>query len=70
MKDKNVLKPFTFEVNVKDEIIPNYDNYIVRKLSSMKGQYIDTQAYNELKKKRMYCFMKFMKNYHPRFLVN
>jgi glucose-6-phosphate isomerase len=51
MKVKNVIKPFTFEVNVKDEIIPNYDNHVVRKLSSMKGQYMDTKAYNGLQKK-------------------
>ena len=51
MKGKNVIKPFTFEVNVKDEIIPNHDNHVVRKLSSMKGQYMDTKAYDELQKK-------------------
>ena len=51
MKIKNLFDPFTFEVNIKDEIIPNFDNHITRKLSSMKNQYMDLQAYEDLLKK-------------------
>jgi glucose-6-phosphate isomerase len=50
MNSKERLKPFTFEVNIEDEIIPNNDNHIVRKLSSMKDQYMDVKAYDDLMK--------------------
>ena len=51
MQKKKSILPFTFEINIKDEIIPEYDNHIVRKLSSMKGQYLDIKAYEEMLKK-------------------
>ena len=40
--------PFTFSVSVPDEILSEFDNHIVRRLSAMQGQYLDTQAYNTL----------------------
>ena len=51
MQEKKSILPFTFEINIEDEIIPEYDNHIVRKLSSMKGQYLDIKAYEEMLKK-------------------
>ena len=51
MQEKKLILPFTFEINIKDEIIPTYDNHIVRKLSSMEGQYLDKKAYEEMLKK-------------------
>ncbi|MBM3709686.1 MAG: glucose-6-phosphate isomerase [Actinobacteria bacterium] len=51
MEIKKLINPFTFEVNIKNEIISNFDNHIVRKLSSMKSQYMDSQAYEDLLKK-------------------
>jgi len=51
MQEKKSILPFTFEINIKDEIIPTYDNHIVRKLSSMEGQYLDKKAYEEMLKK-------------------
>jgi glucose-6-phosphate isomerase, archaeal len=51
MKQEINIKPFTFEINIKDEIIPNHDNHIVRKLSSMEGQYLDSKAYNQMLQK-------------------
>lgn len=51
MQEKKYILPFTFEINIKDAIIPTYDNHIVRKLSSMEGQYLDIKAYGEMLKK-------------------
>lgn len=48
MQEKKTILPFTFEINIKDKIIPEYDNHVIRKLSSMKGQYMDTEAYENL----------------------
>jgi glucose-6-phosphate isomerase len=48
MQKKETILPFTFEINIKDRIIPEYDNHIIRKLSSMKGQYLDTEVYQKL----------------------
>lgn len=41
-------QPYTFEVSVEDRILSDYDNHIVRRLSAMKGQFLDTQAYERL----------------------
>ena len=43
---KNV--PFTFEVCIADAILSHYDNHIQRRLSSMKGQFLDQAAYDAL----------------------
>jgi len=51
MQEKKNILPFTFEINIKDEIIPTFDNHIIRKLSSMEGQYLDIEAYGEMLKK-------------------
>jgi glucose-6-phosphate isomerase len=40
--------PFTFNVNIKDAKLDRYDNHITRKLSSMKGQYFDSAAYDAM----------------------
>ena len=48
MQEKKTILPFTFEINIKDKIIPEYDNHVIRKLSSMKGQYLDIEAYQKL----------------------
>ena len=48
MKEEIGFKPFKFEINIKDEIIPDYDNHIIRKLSSMQGQYMDAKVFEEM----------------------
>jgi len=40
--------PFSYKFNVRNEIITGPDAHIVRKLSSMKGQYLDSKAYDEM----------------------
>jgi len=41
-------KPYTFDL-IKPDFIPSrYDNHIIRRLSSMKGQYLDQQAYQKM----------------------
>ena len=51
MDERMKLKPFIYKVDVKNGKISNPDNHIIRKLSSMKGQYIDEKAYKEMLKK-------------------
>jgi glucose-6-phosphate isomerase, archaeal len=48
MKNEKTVMPFAFEINIKDEIIPTFDNHIIRKLSSMKGQYLDEKLFDEM----------------------
>jgi len=40
--------PFTFDISIADEILSEYDNHIERRLSAMKGQFLDTQAYEAM----------------------
>ena len=40
--------PFTFDIFIADEILSEYDNHIERRLSAMKGQFLDTQAYEAM----------------------
>ncbi len=40
--------PFTFEIDSPDFIPSTYDNHIQRRLSSMKGQYLDQDTYTSL----------------------
>ena len=42
--------PFTFNVNAPDFIPSRMDNHIVRRLSDLKGQFYDRDAYNKLLK--------------------
>ncbi len=39
-------QPFTFELPLNGGIPSEWDNHLERRLSSMKGQYLDQQAYN------------------------
>src|SRR4030042_6027634 len=48
MDERMKIRPFTYRVDSKNEIISNPDTHIVRKLSSMKGQYADIKAYEEM----------------------
>lgn len=38
-------KPFSLQIHAPDFIPTHYDNHVVRTLSSMKGQYLDEQAF-------------------------
>ncbi|GAB4410742.1 MAG: glucose-6-phosphate isomerase [Anaerolineae bacterium] len=40
--------PFTLEVSVAEAVLSHYDNHIQRRLSSMKGQFLDQAAYDAL----------------------
>jgi len=52
MKEKkNRIKPFTFKIDLINKTLSNPDSHIVRKLSSMKNQYLDETSYNEMIKK-------------------
>lgn len=41
-------KPYTFDVSVAEEILSHFDNHIVRRLSAMKGQFADQEAYEAM----------------------
>jgi glucose-6-phosphate isomerase len=41
-------RPFTFSISTSDESLSEYDNHIVRRLSAMERQYLDTQAFQAL----------------------
>lgn len=40
--------PFTFGINIPEAILDRHDNHITRTLSSMKGQYLDTESYETM----------------------
>ena len=40
--------PFTFDILSPQGMMSKYDNHLTRKLSAMKGQYVDTAAYEAL----------------------
>jgi glucose-6-phosphate isomerase len=40
--------PFTFDIQLPQGIPTRYDNHILRKLSSMSGQFIDSQAFQAM----------------------
>lgn len=46
------LNPFLATISLPDAMLDEYDNHIVRKLSSMKGQYLDQRAYDEMLKEQ------------------
>lgn len=49
--DKRIsIKPFTYKVDTKKGQISNPDTHIIRKLSSMKGQYMDESEYEKMLK--------------------
>ncbi len=43
-------KPYTFDVSVAAETMSKFDNHIVRRLSDMKGQFEDQEAYEAMLK--------------------
>ncbi|KAA3664027.1 MAG: glucose-6-phosphate isomerase [Chloroflexi bacterium] len=47
MKKKQDI-PFTFGVNIPEATLDKYDNHIIRTLSSMQGQYFDTESYEAM----------------------
>lgn len=46
--ERKKIKPFTFKVDAQNGKISNPDTHIIRKLSSMKGQYLDEKAFDEM----------------------
>lgn len=40
--------PFTFDVSIADAILSEYDNHIERRLSAMKGQFLDVGAFQAM----------------------
>jgi glucose-6-phosphate isomerase len=40
--------PFSFEIKAPDYVPTEYDNHIQRKLSSMRGQYLNQDAYGDM----------------------
>jgi glucose-6-phosphate isomerase len=40
--------PFSFDLEAPDYIPSDYDNHIQRKLSNMKGQYLNQEAYRDM----------------------
>ncbi len=40
--------PFTFEIKLPGGLPSEYDNHVTRRLSSMDGQYLDTEAYRAM----------------------
>jgi glucose-6-phosphate isomerase len=49
--NENRLNPFTFRVDLHKKIIIDSDSHTVKKLSSMKNQYLDESAYEKMIKK-------------------
>jgi glucose-6-phosphate isomerase len=50
MDERVKLKPFTYKVDAKNAKISDPDSHIIRKLSSMKGQYLDEKVYEDMLK--------------------
>jgi glucose-6-phosphate isomerase len=40
--------PFAFEIILPKGILTQYDNHVVRRLSAMKGQYVDERSYEAM----------------------
>lgn len=40
--------PFTYNVSIGDAQLSSYDNHIVRRLSAMRGQFLDQKAYEAM----------------------
>jgi glucose-6-phosphate isomerase len=46
---KSTNIPFSFEIVLgEDVVLSEYDNHITRRLSAMKGQFLDQEAYNAM----------------------
>jgi len=46
---ENNLRPYTIEINLAGNVFPSaFDHHIIRRLSAMKGQYLDQAAYDAL----------------------
>jgi len=41
-------EPYTFDVSVAEEILSHFDDHIIRRLSAMKGQFADQEAYEAM----------------------
>jgi glucose-6-phosphate isomerase len=41
-------RPFSSSISIPEGSLSDYDNHIVRRLSAMKGQYLDQQAYQTI----------------------
>jgi glucose-6-phosphate isomerase len=41
-------QPFTYHISIADAILGSYDNHIVRRLSAMRGQFSDQEAYERV----------------------
>jgi glucose-6-phosphate isomerase len=41
-------KPYTFEIRLPQGLPDHFDNHIERRLSSMRGQFLDQKAYSEM----------------------
>ena len=41
-------RPYSFGIDIANSVLERYDNHIRRTLSSMRGQYFDTAAYDKL----------------------
>jgi len=50
-KKKSKIMPFTFRIDPVNKTISNPDSHIIRKLSSMKNQYLDETSYDEMIKR-------------------
>jgi glucose-6-phosphate isomerase, archaeal len=48
MYEKIKIKPFAYKVDLINETISNPDTHIIRKLSSMKGQYADAGSFEKM----------------------
>ncbi len=40
--------PFTFDISIQDAVLSSYDSHIVRRLSAMRGQFLDADAYERM----------------------
>ena len=50
-KKKSKIMPFTFRIDPINKTISNPDSHIIRKLSSMKNQYLNEMSYDEMIKR-------------------
>ena len=48
MNERKEIKPFSFKVDTLNGKISDPDTHIIRKLSSMKGQYLDEKAFDRM----------------------
>jgi glucose-6-phosphate isomerase, archaeal len=57
--------PFTLDIHAPSWIPSHFDNHILRKLSSMKGQYYDTEAYDALSTRCDYVLYEVYEIHRP-----